>query len=75
MYQFIRIPHEVRTRNRATNKEVELEIKGEDVKMDKMILEGLKDPIIHILRNAVDHAIDCHNRSEKHFHQIQTMAG
>lgn len=40
------------------HKEIELEISGAQVKLDKMILDGLKDPIIHILRNAMDHGIE-----------------
>lgn len=40
------------------DKEVNLEIKSNHVKMDKIILDGLKDPIIHILRNAIDHGIE-----------------
>lgn len=51
-------PRLVRDLARDLNKSVELEIKGSDVKIDKNILQGLKDPLIHILRNAVDHGIE-----------------
>ena len=40
------------------NKQVDLEIINDDIKMDKMILQNLKDPITHILRNAIDHGIE-----------------
>ncbi|MBA2649199.1 MAG: response regulator [Legionella sp.] len=40
------------------NKKVELEIRGDQVRMDKVILDGLKDPLIHLLRNAIDHGIE-----------------
>lgn len=40
------------------DKKIKLEINGDGIKMDKMVLEGLKDPIIHLLRNAIDHGIE-----------------
>jgi two-component system chemotaxis sensor kinase CheA len=40
------------------DKKIEFEIKGDGIKMDKMILEGLKDPLIHLIRNAIDHGIE-----------------
>ena len=39
-------------------KEVELVLEGEDTNADKRILEEMKDPLMHILRNAVDHGIE-----------------
>ncbi len=41
-----------------SGKEVELEIRGSELELDKLILEQVKDPIIHLLRNAVDHGIE-----------------
>lgn len=43
---------------RELGKEVELRITGGDVVADRRILEELKDPIIHLLRNAIDHGIE-----------------
>ncbi len=43
---------------RQTGKEAELIIEGEDLKMDRIIIERLVDPLIHLLRNAVDHGIE-----------------
>ncbi len=40
------------------NKEVEVIIHGEDVRMDRLILSGLYDPLIHLIRNAIDHGIE-----------------
>lgn len=40
------------------NKKIDLHISGDSIKLDKIILEGLKDPLIHILRNAIDHGIE-----------------
>jgi two-component system chemotaxis sensor kinase CheA len=47
-------------RNLAHNlgKEVELEIRGADVRMDRAMLEDLVDPINHMLRNSIDHGIE-----------------
>lgn len=50
-------PKVVRDLARDQNKEAELVIRGADVEIDKRILEELKDPLIHLLRNCVDHSI------------------
>ncbi|MCE0721940.1 MULTISPECIES: chemotaxis protein CheA [Legionella] len=52
------LPRIVRDLAHELNKQVNLEINSNDVKMDKMILDGLKDPIVHLLRNAIDHGIE-----------------
>jgi len=39
-------------------KDVELAVLGGDVEMDRSILEGLKDPLMHLARNAIDHGIE-----------------
>ncbi|RME50649.1 MAG: hybrid sensor histidine kinase/response regulator, partial [Caldilineae bacterium] len=57
--QLLRIfPRMVRDMARAQNKEVELVIQGEEVEIDRRILEGLKDPLIHLVRNSVDHGLE-----------------
>lgn len=43
---------------RDTGKEVHLEIDGASVEMDKTALDALKEPIMHLLRNAVDHGLE-----------------
>ena len=48
----------VRDLGNSLNKRVELKIQGDDIKMDKIILESLKDPLTHLLRNAIDHGIE-----------------
>ncbi len=55
---FRNFPRLVRSLAHDLHKKVELEIKGDDVKMDKMVLESLYDPLIHLLRNAIDHGIE-----------------
>jgi two-component system chemotaxis sensor kinase CheA len=46
-------------------KEVNLEIDGDQVRIDKMVLDQLKDPVIHIVRNAIDHGIEFPEQREK----------
>ncbi|MBE0616834.1 MAG: chemotaxis protein CheA [Proteobacteria bacterium] len=41
-----------------STKEVDLEITGSDTELDKLIVEDLSDPLIHVIRNAVDHGIE-----------------
>lgn len=50
-------PKLVRDLARAQNKEVEFSIYGKEVEVDKRILEELKDPLVHIIRNCIDHGI------------------
>ncbi|MBD1936125.1 Hpt domain-containing protein [Microcoleus sp. FACHB-68] len=51
-------PRMVRDLARQQSKEVELVIEGGETKADKRILEEMKDPLMHILRNAIDHGIE-----------------
>ena len=48
----------VRDLSRKTDKQVAFEIYGEDTEIDKTIVEVLNDPLVHLLRNSVDHGID-----------------
>ncbi len=50
-------PRLVRDLARSQEKEVELIIHGKEIEVDKRILEELKDPLIHIIRNCIDHGI------------------
>ena len=53
-----RFPRAVRDLARKRGKEVSFEVLGKDTEMDRAILEELPDPILHILRNAIDHGIE-----------------
>ncbi len=55
---FDRFPRLVRDAARSVGKEVEFEIEGKDVELDRSMLEEVGDPIVHLLRNAVDHGIE-----------------
>ncbi|MDM1712496.1 response regulator [Pseudomonas sp. 165] len=48
----------VTTACKVTNKDVKPSLVGEDVIMDKMMLDAISDPLTHILRNAIDHGIE-----------------
>src|SRR5262249_38027072 len=52
------LPKVVRDLCRDQGKEAELVIRGADVEVDKRILDALKDPLIHLLRNCVDHGVE-----------------
>jgi two-component system chemotaxis sensor kinase CheA len=43
---------------RQGDKKVEILIEGSDIELDRSVLEGLKDPLLHLVRNAVDHGIE-----------------
>jgi two-component system chemotaxis sensor kinase CheA len=51
-------PRLVRDLARECGKEVELAIRGGETELDRKVLEEIKDPLIHLLRNAVDHGIE-----------------
>ena len=55
---FNRYPRLVRDLVHDTGKQVRLEIRGEETELDKMVIEEIADPLIHIIRNAVDHGIE-----------------
>jgi len=52
------IPRAVRDMARQFGKNIECRISGEDTLLDKKMLEGLRAPLVHIIRNAVDHGIE-----------------
>jgi two-component system chemotaxis sensor kinase CheA len=52
------LPKIVRDLSRDQRKDVELIVKGSTIEIDRRILEELKDPFIHLLRNCIDHAIE-----------------
>lgn len=55
---FGRFPRVVRDLARSLNKEVNLELMGEETDLDKNLVEALADPLVHLVRNAVDHGIE-----------------
>ncbi len=55
---FNRFPRLIRDLSRDLGKEVKLEMSGEETELDKSVIEVLVDPLIHIVRNAMDHGIE-----------------
>ena len=55
---FQRFPRMVRDICRAQDKEAELLLEGEDTELDKTVIEQIADPLVHLVRNAVDHGIE-----------------
>lgn len=55
---FNRFPRMVRDLARDLGKEVVLEMEGLDIELDRTVLDEIGDPIVHLLRNAVDHGIE-----------------
>lgn len=55
---FQKYPRIARDLARSLGKDVELMLSGEDTEIDKTMIEDLSDPIIHLIRNAVDHGIE-----------------
>jgi two-component system chemotaxis sensor kinase CheA len=55
---FSRFPRVVRDLADQSHKEIELRIIGQDTRLDRTIVERLGDPMVHLIRNAVDHALE-----------------
>lgn len=55
---FERFPRMVRDAARALGKEIDFQIEGSDIEIDRAILEEIADPLVHLLRNAIDHGIE-----------------
>ncbi|WP_440216799.1 chemotaxis protein CheA [Chromobacterium piscinae] len=55
---FSRFPRMVREVSKQLGKAIQLEIKGGDTEIDKSMVEKLNDPLMHIVRNAVDHGLE-----------------
>ncbi|MBF0277325.1 MAG: chemotaxis protein CheA [SAR324 cluster bacterium] len=53
--KMVRVVHDV---SKKVGKKVELKLKGEDTEVDRTVIEHISDPLLHIIRNAVDHGID-----------------
>jgi len=62
---FGRFPRVVRDLARSLKKEVQLELQGEETDLDKNLVEALADPLVHLVRNAVDHGIEIPSEREK----------
>ncbi|MBA4155966.1 MAG: chemotaxis protein CheA [Gemmatimonadetes bacterium] len=55
---FDRFPRLVRDASRTLGKKVDLEVEGRGIELDRALLDHLGDPLVHLLRNAIDHGIE-----------------
>ncbi len=55
---FSKFPRVVRDLAKTLGKEIELTMEGEDTELDKNLIEALADPLVHLVRNSVDHGIE-----------------
>jgi two-component system chemotaxis sensor kinase CheA len=62
---FDKLARLVRRIAREAGKEIDFSIAGGDVELDKLIVEELSDPLMHIIRNAIDHGIERPERREE----------
>lgn len=62
---FNRFPRMIRDLSKELNKEIELLIEGAETELDRSIIDELADPLMHILRNAVDHGIETPQERQK----------
>jgi len=62
---FGRFPRVVRDISRSMKKEVKLVLVGEETDLDKNLVEALADPLVHLVRNAVDHGVESPEEREK----------
>lgn len=61
---FGRFPRVIRDLARALSKDIKLDMEGEETDLDKNLVEALADPLVHLVRNAVDHGIEMPDERE-----------
>jgi len=62
---FDRFPRVVRDAARALGKRVELVIDGQEIELDRSLLDEIGDPVVHLLRNAIDHGLETPDERER----------
>ncbi len=62
---FNRYPRMVRDLCKEVNKDIELIIRGEETEIDKNLIEEINDPLVHLIRNSVDHGVESPQVREK----------
>jgi len=55
---FDRFPRAIRDLARQVGKQVRLDVSGREIELDRSVLERIQDPLLHLLRNAVDHGLE-----------------
>jgi len=62
---FMKMKRVVRDVCKKTNKEVDFHLMGEDTEIDKTMIENLSEPLIHLIRNSIDHGIESEEERKK----------
>jgi two-component system chemotaxis sensor kinase CheA len=62
---FNRFPRMIRDLSRDLGKEIELVIEGKDTELDRTLIEEIADPLIHLIRNGIDHGIETPEERER----------
>jgi two-component system chemotaxis sensor kinase CheA len=62
---FNRFPRMVRDLSRDLNKEINLIIQGEETELDRTVIDEIGDPLVHLLRNSIDHGIELPQEREE----------
>lgn len=62
---FDRFPRMVRDLAKSLHKQVDLEMDGAEVELDRTVIEEMSEPLVHLLRNAIDHGIEIPEEREK----------
>ncbi len=60
-----RLPRVVRDLSQSLGREIDFEIVGSDVTVDRTVLDKIQDPLIHLLRNSIDHGIEAPEERER----------
>jgi len=68
---FSRVPRMIRDLARDTKKQVNLTMEGEDTELDKSVIEHIGDPLVHIIRNAVDHGLEYPHEREQNGKSVE----
>ena len=59
-----KFPRVVRDLAKELGKQIKLEMEGNETELDRTIIEAIKDPLTHIIRNSVDHGIESPEKRE-----------
>jgi len=62
---FKKFPRMVRDMAQKTGKEIDLVIRGQETELDRSVIEEINDPLIHLIRNSVDHGIESPNKRKE----------
>lgn len=57
-FAFNRFPRMIRDMSAKTGKKIDLVLKGEQTELDKTVMEQISDPLVHLVRNAIDHGVE-----------------